>query len=102
MSVMGSATARYKQSTWTTRLRFGHSRDAVARRKGKSFSWATFQVVQDEQGDVVFVDATTEDYHERLRVSALDSKTWNIPTVAGRYLLVRNDRQAICFELPEK
>jgi outer membrane protein assembly factor BamB len=59
-------------------------------------------IVQDEKGDIVLIEATTEEYHERLRISALDSKTWNIPTLAGRYLLVRNDRQAICFELPQK
>lgn len=59
-------------------------------------------VVQDEQGDVVFVRAAIDDYDELLRVPALDSKTWNIPTVAGRYVLVRNDRQAICFKLPPR
>ncbi|QEF98053.1 Outer membrane protein assembly factor BamB [Stieleria maiorica] len=59
-------------------------------------------VVQDEAGEVVFVDASIEDYHELLRIPALDSKTWNIPTVAGRYVLVRNDRQAICFQLTAK
>ncbi|MCO8120971.1 PQQ-binding-like beta-propeller repeat protein [Stieleria sp. TO1_6] len=59
-------------------------------------------IVQDEQGDVVFVPAITEDYQEALRLPALDSKTWNIPTLAGRFLLVRNDRQAICYRLPAK
>ncbi|MCS7465801.1 PQQ-like beta-propeller repeat protein [Stieleria sp. ICT_E10.1] len=59
-------------------------------------------VVQDETGDLVFVDASIDDYHELFRMPALDSKTWNIPTIAGRYVLVRNDRQAICFQLPEK
>ena len=57
-------------------------------------------VVQDEGGDVVFVAAEEGDYNELARLPALESKTWNIPTVAGRYLLVRNDRQAICFRLP--
>lgn len=59
-------------------------------------------VMQDERGDVVLVDATTDGYNELLRIPALESKTWNIPTVAGRYLLVRNNQQAICFELPVK
>jgi len=59
-------------------------------------------VVQDESGDLVFVDATTDEYVERARIAALQSKTWNIPTVAGHYVLVRNDRQAICFELPQR
>lgn len=59
-------------------------------------------VIQDEEGDVAFIDANVDDYNELFRMPALHSKTWNIPTVAGRYLLVRNDRQAICYELPEK
>jgi hypothetical protein len=59
-------------------------------------------VVQAEAGDIVFVSATTEAYQERFRLPALESKTWNIPTVAGRMLLVRNDRQAICFRLTER
>ncbi len=59
-------------------------------------------VCQTEPGDVVFVDADPSEYRERGRLTALDSKTWNIPTIAGRHLLVRNDRQAICFLLPPK
>ena len=59
-------------------------------------------VVQSEPGDVVFVAADTNKFHELGRLDALDSKTWNIPTVAGRHLLVRNDRQVICYLLPEK
>lgn len=59
-------------------------------------------VLQDEEGDLVFVEASVDDYNELLRLPALDSKTWNIPTVYGRYVLVRNDRQAICFELPAR
>jgi outer membrane protein assembly factor BamB len=35
------------------------------------------------------------------RIPALTSKTWNQPCLAGRYLLVRNDREAVCFELAE-
>lgn len=59
-------------------------------------------VVQDEAGDVVFVAAEETEYNELLRLPALNSKTWNIPTIAGRCLLVRNDRQAICFKLPPR
>ncbi|WP_161604293.1 outer membrane protein assembly factor BamB family protein [Roseiconus nitratireducens] len=59
-------------------------------------------IIQDEMGDVVFADATTDRYHELLRLPALDAKTWNIPTLAGRILLVRNDRHAICYRLPPR
>ena len=27
-------------------------------------------------------------------------KTWNSPTLAGRFLLVRTDREAACYEMP--
>ncbi|MCC9603689.1 PQQ-like beta-propeller repeat protein [Stieleria sp. JC731] len=57
-------------------------------------------VVQDEEGDLVFVSAAVNDYVELLRLEALSSKTWNIPCVSGRYILVRNDRQVICYEMP--
>jgi outer membrane protein assembly factor BamB len=30
----------------------------------------------------------------------LSSKTWNNPALASRYLLVRNDGEAACYELP--
>ncbi|MGI9472783.1 MAG: PQQ-binding-like beta-propeller repeat protein, partial [Rubripirellula sp.] len=56
---------------------------------------------QTEPGDVVFVAADPSEYRELFRMPALTSKTWNIPTIAGRHLLIRNDRQAICFRLPE-
>ncbi|MDG2221089.1 MAG: PQQ-binding-like beta-propeller repeat protein [Rubripirellula sp.] len=59
-------------------------------------------VGQAEAGEVVFARATPDDYEELSRFSALQSKTWNIPTIAGRYLLVRNDRQAICYRLPPR
>ena len=57
---------------------------------------------QAEAGDVVFVSANPDEYQELLRLPALSSKTWNIPTLAGRHLLVRNDRQAICYLLPAR
>jgi outer membrane protein assembly factor BamB len=59
-------------------------------------------VAQSETGEVVFVAADPGEYRELVRLPAMDSKTWNIPTIAGRHLLVRNDRQAICFLLPER
>ena len=57
-------------------------------------------VAQSESGEVAFVAADQNEYRELARIPAMSSKTWNIPTVAGGYLLVRNDRQAICFALP--
>lgn len=59
-------------------------------------------VGQSESGEVVFVAADPNEYQELARLRAMESKTWNIPTVAGRHLLVRNDRRAVCFLLPER
>jgi outer membrane protein assembly factor BamB len=32
-------------------------------------------------------------------IPALSGKTWNAPTLAGKYLLVRNDHEAACYEV---
>ena len=57
-------------------------------------------LVQTESGDVVLVEANPNAHHELTRFPALDSKTWNSPALAGSYLLVRNDREAACYDLP--
>ncbi|GAA5507228.1 PQQ-binding-like beta-propeller repeat protein [Novipirellula caenicola] len=59
-------------------------------------------VVQDEAGDVLFVKLDEAQYQLELRLPALTSKTWNVPTIAGRHLIARNDREAICFLLPKR
>lgn len=55
--------------------------------------------VQAEPGTVHVCDATPAGFRELGRIDALDSKTWNHPVVAGRYLLARNDREATCWDL---
>lgn len=57
-------------------------------------------LVQAESGEVALVEATPERFHEWTRFQPLTNKTWNNPALAGRYLLVRNDREAACYELP--
>jgi outer membrane protein assembly factor BamB len=57
-------------------------------------------VVLGENGTVALVEAGPEAYRELARFQALDGKTWNHPALAGRHLLVRNDREAACYELP--
>ncbi len=59
-------------------------------------------VVQAESGQVAFVAATPDEYKELATIDALQSKSWNVPAVAGRYLAVRNDREAIMYRLPAK
>jgi len=57
-------------------------------------------LVSAESGDIVLVEAVPSERHELGRFQAIDGKTWNPPALAGRYLLVRNDREAACLELP--
>ena len=57
-------------------------------------------LVTTESGEVVLVDAVSTGHHERSRFEALTGKTWNNAALSGRYLLVRNDQEAACYELP--
>jgi len=56
-------------------------------------------LIQAEDGSLAMVKASPEGFEELARIDALNSMTWNPPTLAGRYLLVRNDKEAICFKL---
>jgi outer membrane protein assembly factor BamB len=56
-------------------------------------------IVQAEQGPVVLIEANPKKLVELGKVSALSSKTWNCPALAGKYLLVRNDIEAVCYEV---
>jgi outer membrane protein assembly factor BamB len=57
-------------------------------------------LVQTEAGPVVLVEPSPEGLKDRGRIAALTSKTWNTMALAGRRLLVRNDREAVCLEVP--
>jgi outer membrane protein assembly factor BamB len=57
-------------------------------------------IVMGEDGSVSMVEANPERYRELSRFQGLAGKTWNHPALAGPYLVVRNDREAACFELP--
>jgi len=57
-------------------------------------------LIQAESGDVVLVEANPAAHYALTRFTALNGKTWNNPALAGNFLLVRNDREAACYELP--
>lgn len=59
-------------------------------------------VMTEMDGEVVLVRATPEGHEElaRHRVFEKGQKTWNNPALAGEFLLVRNDREAVCLRLP--
>lgn len=67
---------------------------------GQSLLVGNLVIIQSEDGPVHLCAARTEGFQEFGRLDALSSKTWNHPTLAGRYLIVRNDREAACYELP--
>src|SRR5207245_10989052 len=56
-------------------------------------------LVQTEAGPVVLVEANPSAYREIAKINALSSKTWNVPALAGEYLLLRNDQEAVCYRL---
>lgn len=57
-------------------------------------------LIQTESGRIVLVQADPNKFTEVATLDALHDRTWNQPVVAGLKLLVRNDREAVCFELP--
>jgi outer membrane protein assembly factor BamB len=57
-------------------------------------------LIQAENGEVVLVDPVPDGLRELGRIPALNGTTWNNPALAGRFLLVRNDQEAACYELP--
>ena len=57
-------------------------------------------LVMAEDGSVVLVEPNPSGLKEITQAKLLQDKTWNPPALAGRYLLVRNDKEAACFLLP--
>jgi len=59
-------------------------------------------IVQSEKGKVYVVEASPDGEVIESEFAALSRRTWNHPVLAGRILLVRNDREAVAFEYPGK
>jgi outer membrane protein assembly factor BamB len=55
-------------------------------------------IVQTENGGISIVEISPEEEKVVREFDALEHRTWNNPVLAGRILLVRNDREAIAFE----
>jgi outer membrane protein assembly factor BamB len=56
-------------------------------------------IVTTEDGDVVLVEARPDAHRELGRFTAFSQKFWNPPALAGRFLIVRTDTEAACYEL---
>ncbi|MDA7862651.1 PQQ-binding-like beta-propeller repeat protein [Akkermansiaceae bacterium] len=55
-------------------------------------------ILQTEQGGISILEISPEEEKVVQELDALDQRTWNHPVLAGRILLVRNDREAISFQ----
>ena len=90
--IMACIDARTGERVWKGG-RYGH---------GQVLLVGDVLLIQAESGDVALVRATPEGHRELARLDALEGKTWNSPALAGHHLLVRNDREAACYELPTR
>ena len=70
--------------------RYGH---------GQTLLVGDLLLVTTEDGEIVLVEPTPEAHREIARFTVFDGKTWNPPAVAGKYLLVRSDKEAALYEL---
>jgi len=53
-----------------------------------------------EEGELVLVKATPDQFTELARFPVIEGKTWNHPALVGDLLLVRNGEQMAAFRLP--
>jgi outer membrane protein assembly factor BamB len=67
---------------------------------GQSLLINDLVLLQAETGFVALAEAKPDGFTELGRLNALSAKTWNNPALAGPYLLVRNDQEAVCYLLP--
>ncbi len=57
-------------------------------------------LISSEDGELVVVTADPKGPKELSKLSVLDGVTWNIPTIAGDLVLIRNSAEAACLQLP--
>jgi outer membrane protein assembly factor BamB len=78
---------------WKARGNYGH---------GQLLLVGDLLLIQCENGDVALVEANPKQHVEVARMQAFDFRTWNSPILLGNRLLIRNDRQIACYELPTR
>lgn len=57
-------------------------------------------LIQCEPGDLALVRPSRESLDEIARIPVFSAKTWNHLCLVGSKLLIRNDREAACLQLP--
>ncbi len=88
--ILAAVDAATGERLWK-RGRYGH---------GQLLMVGDLLLILGEKGTVSLVEASPDAYHELASFQAIEGKTWSHPTLAGPYLLIRNDREAACYELP--
>jgi len=72
------------------RGRFGH---------GQILLVNDYLLIQAEFGEVVLVAADASQFRELGRFTALEDKTWNVPSLVAGRLFLRNHREMACYDL---
>ncbi|HEX3315337.1 MAG TPA: PQQ-binding-like beta-propeller repeat protein, partial [Gemmataceae bacterium] len=67
---------------------------------GQILGVGDFVLVLSEDGEVILVEMSPTKENILTRFPAIDGVTWNPPALAGKYLVVRNAKEAACYELP--
>jgi outer membrane protein assembly factor BamB len=82
---LASGTMQWKRG------RYGH---------GQMIQVGDLLLLMAENGDLILLEPTPKELRELARFPVLSDKTWNPLALAGQYLLVRNDKEAACYQLP--
>ena len=90
-SIMASVNVENGERNWKGG-RYGHGQLLLLADQG-------LLLVLAEDGDLVLVRATPDEFSEVARVDAIAGKTWNHPVLVGDVLLVRNDQEMAAFRL---
>jgi outer membrane protein assembly factor BamB len=88
-SIFMCVDARTGERTWRTRG-FGHGSLILADAR---------LLVLSDRGSLALVRPTPAEYVEVSRFQALDGRAWTMPTLANGILYLRNEREAVAFDL---
>lgn len=79
------------ERVWKRRGRFGH---------GQLLLVGDLLLIHSEYGELFLIQATEEEFEELGKIKTIEGVCWNTICVAGKYVLVRSDEQAGCYEIP--
>jgi outer membrane protein assembly factor BamB len=81
---------------------------ATERWKQRGFGKGSLLVADDhlwvlsDRGELALVEATPEAYREKARAQVIEGKTWTMPTIDGKRLFVRSERELIALDVAGK